>query len=440
MNDMFDPFLDRSPRARLKRLAQSIVNSRFLLIALILHLVLFAYWTHVSFQLPPHKEVGIFMPDRPPFEPKKIVEQETVVQPRKNQSPNKLTDVTKNTPPSFKPPSDFSGRTGLNLPDMADSKPPIHSHQPGPLPFPGPRETGARNGPTGPGLDQVDRYVGEGKKDFVLDPHDITKTRATFKCFVAQYQEGDWNCNLGVSMDGRWYGNCMVNLSDKIADWTQGRVKAQVQPKPLRIADREWLEKDHPPFIFITGHKNFHFTEAERANLREYLMLGGFLWVDNSLPGRKSRFDEAVRREMKIILPDRHFDKIGTDHPIYGSYFKMKETPAGMNNYQEPVEAIKIHDEIAVFYTLNAYSDLWETALDKKDQPDMQVDWSPTSMGYYNRTGPHYDRGGQQGYAFFRNVTPRSINDAYKFGINIVFHLITRYEMKARDFHPVETI
>ena len=305
--------------------------------------------------------------------------------------------------------------------------------------MPGPIAMGPPHGPRDTGAQKAQAWVRSAIPN-LKNAEDPTRITATFKCFVAQYQGGDWDCNLGVSADGRWYGNCMANVSAKIEEWTHGRVKAQLQPKPLKIGDREWLEKDHPPFIFITGHKNFHFTELERKNLQDYLMAGGALWVDNSLPGRKSRFDEALRIEMKLILPDRDFEPISVNHPIYSSYFKLKETPAGVNFYKEPVEVIKIHNQVAVFYTLNAYSDLWETALDRKDQPDMQVDWSPSTMGYYTRTGPHYDRGNQQAYHFFRNVTPQSITDAYKFGINIVFHLITRYELMQREFHPTESI
>ena len=53
-----------------------------------------------------------------------------------------------------------------------------------------------------------------------------------------------------------------------------------------------------PPFIFFTGHRDFHLTDKEVTNLRNYIIVGGCVWGDSSLAGHRSRFDIAFRREM----------------------------------------------------------------------------------------------------------------------------------------------
>lgn len=434
MHDPFDPLLDRSPRARLRRLALAVVNSRFFLVALIVHLMIFIWMAMVIIPRPLPKEDFVSESIFPP----KITDPKN--EPPVHKPPTEVeVDVKKFEPGAIpKPEITLAGGPTSVAPDIF--KPTIGVDKPSPVPAPkapgGPSPRPSVGGPIDP---RVGKFVKETKTDYVFNP-DIKKVRATFRCYVAQYQEGDWDCNLGVLADGHWYGNCIANLSSKIQDWSQGKVKAQLQPVALKISDNAWMQNKPPPFIFITGHKNFHFTEAEGANLREYLMLGGALWVDNSLPGQRSRFDEALRREMKKILPDREFEPLGIEHPVYHTFFDFKETPKGMNFYKESVEAIKINGEVAVVYTLNAYSDLWETALNRKDQPDMELDWSPTMQANYSRTGPHFDRGSQQSYHFFRNVNQKSIVDAYKLGVNVVYHLITRYELKARDFHPADSL
>ncbi len=249
--------------------------------------------------------------------------------------------------------------------------------------------------------------------------------------------------------DNRWYSNCIYNLMLQIERWSQGRVKAHLKPEALKLADREWIEKIKPPFVFITGHKSFKFTQAEKDNLREYLMLGGALWVDNSLPGRRSRFDVSLRRELTgrdaagrsvpgadAVLPDREFETIPNDHPVYKSssaHFDFRNgPPAGMNFYREPVECVKIGGEVAVFYTLNAYSDMWETGLTPKDEVDSAGEWSPSNRTWYYRDGPHwwymYRTG--QGQKWFRNLSREGIIPCYQFGINIVIHLLTRFQDK----------
>ncbi len=252
-----------------------------------------------------------------------------------------------------------------------------------------------------------------------------------FRCYVVQYAGGDWDSNMGRVADGRWYGNCMYNLMLQVQRWTSDRVKAELVPTALQLSESDWIQTVRPPFIFMSGHKDFKFTDTEVQNLKDYLMLGGALWVDNSLPGHRSRFDQALRREMKRVLPDCNFESINSAHPIFRTEFAFKTIPTGMNRYREPVEIIKIGRHVSVVYTLNAYSDLWETGLDEKNSPDVLVDWSPTLQQHFNRLGPHWKTNSRTSYHFFQNVNQHSVLDAYRFGVNILFYLLTRFDENA---------
>ena len=44
----------------------------------------------------------------------------------------------------------------------------------------------------------------------------------------------------------------------------------------------------------------------------------------------------------------------------------MKEVPAGLNFYKEPVFAMKIYGEIAILYTANDYGEMWQVGLDQQ--------------------------------------------------------------------------
>lgn len=48
------------------------------------------------------------------------------------------------------------------------------------------------------------------------------------------------------------------------------------------------------PYIFMTGHGNVIFNEGEAANLRKYLLAGGFLHVDDNYG-----MDKFIRLELK---------------------------------------------------------------------------------------------------------------------------------------------
>jgi len=244
-------------------------------------------------------------------------------------------------------------------------------------------------------------------------------TRARFACYWAIYQGGDWNCNP----------TALPNLTAQVARWSRDRIQQKTEPQPIVVSSKD-LFTIKPPFIFITGHKDFTFTEEEIENLRQYLHAGGAIWADNDLPGRRSRFDIAFRREMKRVLTDRDFEKLPEDHPIMSSYFPLRKLPSGMNSYQEPIEVLRlIANEIAVVYTLNAYGDFWECALDETDRIDRQL-YRTSARGGFHKWGPHF--GSYYTATHYRNVTDEAVVNAYKLGINIVVHLLTRYDDRLR--------
>ncbi|MBI5393948.1 MAG: DUF4159 domain-containing protein [Verrucomicrobia bacterium] len=259
---------------------------------------------------------------------------------------------------------------------------------------------------------------------FIQDGTGVTgtgkSTRAKFACYWAIYQGGDWNCNP----------TALTNLTTQVARWSRDRIQQKADPMPIVVSSKD-LFTIKPPFIFVTGHKDFTFTEEEVENLRQYLHAGGAIWADNDLPGRRSRFDMAFRREMKRVLTDKDFETLPTDHPIMFAYYPMlRKLPSGMNNYQEPVEVIRlIANEIAVVYTLNAYGDLWECSLDENDRIDRYL-YRKGPRQAYHKWGPHY--GSYYTATHYRNVNDETVVAAYKLGINIVVHLLNRYDDRLR--------
>jgi len=244
-------------------------------------------------------------------------------------------------------------------------------------------------------------------------------TRARFACYWAIYQGGDWNCNP----------TALPNLTAQVARWSRDRIQQKTEPQPIVVSSKD-LFTIKPPFIFVTGHKDFTFTDEEIENLRQYLHAGGAIWADNDLPGRRSRFDIAFRREMKRVLTDRDFEKLPEDHPIMSSFYPLRKLPSGMNFYQEPIEVLRlIANEIAVVYTLNAYGDFWESALDENDRIDRQL-YRTSARGGYHKWGPHF--GSYYTSTHYRNVTDEAVVNAYKLGINIVVHLLNRYDDRLR--------
>lgn len=70
------------------------------------------------------------------------------------------------------------------------------------------------------------------------------------------------------------------------------------------------------PYVYMTGHGNVVFSDQEAENLRNYLVGGGFLHIDDNYG-----LDKFIRLEMKKVFPNLDFVEVPFDHPIYHQKF-----------------------------------------------------------------------------------------------------------------------
>ena len=66
------------------------------------------------------------------------------------------------------------------------------------------------------------------------------------------------------------------------------------------------------PFIHMTGHGNVVFSDMEAQNLRQYLLAGGFLHIDDNYG-----MDPFIRVAMKKVFPELEFAELPFNHEIY---------------------------------------------------------------------------------------------------------------------------
>lgn len=74
------------------------------------------------------------------------------------------------------------------------------------------------------------------------------------------------------------------------------------------------------PFLHMTGHGNVLFSEQEAANIRTYLLGGGFLHIDDNYG-----MAEYLLEELPKIFPDKQLQEIGADHPIFRQPFNFPD-------------------------------------------------------------------------------------------------------------------
>jgi Domain of unknown function (DUF4159) len=112
------------------------------------------------------------------------------------------------------------------------------------------------------------------------------------------------------------------------------------------------------PFLFMTGHGNITFTEAEARRLRTYLENGGFLYADDDYGMNK-----PFRREIKKVFPLEDLVEIPFSYGLYHCQF---EFPAGVPKTHEhdgkPPQGfgIFLHGRLVLYYTYESNpSDGW---------------------------------------------------------------------------------
>lgn len=81
------------------------------------------------------------------------------------------------------------------------------------------------------------------------------------------------------------------------------------------------------PFVYLTGHGNVQFSDQEAANLRKYLLSGGFLHLDDNYG-----LDKFIRPQMKKVFPELNFVELPVNHAIYNQRFKF---PGGLPKIHE---------------------------------------------------------------------------------------------------------
>ncbi len=146
------------------------------------------------------------------------------------------------------------------------------------------------------------------------------------------------------------------------------KTKTPVRFKRQNIALDSKLLFD-TPFVYITGHNDFKFTDAERGSLRRYLARGGILFAE-ACCGRPS-FDAAFRREIRQVLTGSKLARLPAEHMIFRFPNTIKEvTPRpplarelkATGKIAPHLEGISLNGNLAVIYSPHGLSCGWELA------------------------------------------------------------------------------
>lgn len=113
------------------------------------------------------------------------------------------------------------------------------------------------------------------------------------------------------------------------------------------------------PYVHMTGHGNVVFSINEAENLRNYLLGGGFLHIDDNYG-----MDPFIRPELKKVFPNHNLIELPSNHPIFNQKYNF---PKGLpkihehDNKRAQAFGIIVEGRLVCLYTYETdLGDGWE--------------------------------------------------------------------------------
>ncbi len=164
-------------------------------------------------------------------------------------------------------------------------------------------------------------------------------------CFQA-YSQNFQIATLKYRGGGDWYSNPtalpnLVAFANREIGTTISATMATVEVGSQNLFNY--------PFVYMTGHGNVVFSAQEAQNLRNYLLGGGFLHVDDNYG-----LDPFFRREIAKVFPDKELVEVPWSHPIYHQKFPFPEGPPKIHEHDgKPPQGFGIFHEgrLILYYT-----------------------------------------------------------------------------------------
>ncbi len=125
------------------------------------------------------------------------------------------------------------------------------------------------------------------------------------------------------------------------------------------------------PWLHMTGHGNVVFSPAEAENLRNYLIGGGFLHIDDNYG-----MDPYIRVALKQVFPELTLIELPFEHEIYHQQFKFNKGLPKIHEHDGKASqgfGLLYEGRLVVFYTYESdLGDGWEDPDVHRDPPDVR--------------------------------------------------------------------
>jgi len=180
--------------------------------------------------------------------------------------------------------------------------------------------------------------------------------QTTFRMAVVKYGGG-----------GDWYAN--PTSLPNLAAFCNRELRTNIQTSTVEVGSPDIYNY---AMLHLTGHGNVLFSNSDIQNLRNYLVSGGFLHIDDNYG-----LDPAIRREMKKVFPELDFVELPANHEIYQKPFNFpKGLPKIHEHDNKPAQGFALlwEGRMICFYSYESdLGDGWEDAAVHNDSEETRT-------------------------------------------------------------------
>ncbi|WP_017729896.1 DUF4159 domain-containing protein [Nafulsella turpanensis] len=169
-----------------------------------------------------------------------------------------------------------------------------------------------------------------------------------------QYNSGDWNTDQRMP----------TNLLNSLIEYT--KIPVDIHERVVSLSSPKIFES---PFCYLSGHKLVEFSKEEADNFKNYVLRGGFIFVDDCNHDIDGLFAKSFEAQMERLFGVDALKKIPNTHPLYSSFFSFEEGPPttsfelngwGDDIVHDYLKAIEVNGRIGVLYSNKDYGCEWD--------------------------------------------------------------------------------
>ena len=159
-------------------------------------------------------------------------------------------------------------------------------------------------------------------------------------------------CEDGDADDWNVHPNGDLNLIDAINEQTSMNLE-----KEWNVADITKLDTMTAfPFLFMHADVRPDLDDVARANLREYMLRGGFLFAEDCVRGKRHKggdfydgfFRKMAEQEIPKIFPDARLERLPNDHPVFHTVYHIKNGIPHMQGTPHGLHAVTVQGRVVM--------------------------------------------------------------------------------------------